>query len=97
MENETLLFQRIELIDKKINDLKTGSPAWLSVRQLAEYLSVSASSIRKMISAGTIPFKRLPTAEGGSIRFNRKQIDLWLLSGDMKPTARTRARFEAFL
>ncbi|MDD5764655.1 MAG: helix-turn-helix domain-containing protein [Candidatus Marinimicrobia bacterium] len=97
MENETLLFQRIEQIDQKLDNLKTGFPAWLSVRQLAEYLSLSASSIRKMISAGTIPFKRLPTADGGSIRFNRRQIDLWLLSGDVKPTARARSTFEVFL
>jgi len=96
MDNE-LLFQRIEQIDRKIDGLKVGSPAWLSVRQLAEYLGVSASSIRKMISAGTIPFKRLPTADGGSIRFHRKTIDLYLLNDNVKPTARTRARFEAIL
>lgn len=87
----------IDKITALENQIKPNFPAWLSVRQLAEYLGVSASSIRKMISAGTIPFKRLPTAEGGSIRFHRKTIDLYLLNDNVKPTARTRARFEAIL
>jgi len=94
MTEFSIIIDKIDRLEKQINP---NFPAWLSVRQLAEYLGLSASSIRKMISAGSIPFKRLPTCEGGSIRFNRKQIDLWLLSGDVKPTARTRSTFEVFL
>ncbi|MCK9244632.1 MAG: helix-turn-helix domain-containing protein [Candidatus Marinimicrobia bacterium] len=81
----------------KIDQLKPEYPAWLSVKQCAEYLGLSESTIRKLVTSGDIPFRRLPTAEGGAIRFNRKQIDFWLLSGDIRPTARARATFEALL
>jgi len=97
--NDDLKFQEIVLskFDDLEKQIKPVFPTWLSVKQCADYLSVSASTIRKMVSAGTIPFKRLPTADGGAIRFNRKQIDLWLLSGNVKPTARARATFKALL
>ena len=81
-------------IEKKI---ETTFPAWLTVKEICEYLRLSPSTIRKLVALGNIPHHRLPTAQGGAIRFNRKQIDLWLLSGDVKPKARTRQTFEAFL
>lgn len=81
----------------KIDQLKPEYPAWLSVKQCAEYLGLSESTIRKVVTSGDIPYRRLPTAQAGAIRFNRKQIDLWLLSGDVKPKARARATFEALL
>jgi excisionase family DNA binding protein len=92
--NNDLLFK--ELIEK-IDRLKPGFPSWLSVKQCAKYLGVSESTIRTLVKSGDIPYRRLPTAEGGAIRFNRKQIDLWLLSGEVKPKARTRQTFEALL
>jgi excisionase family DNA binding protein len=92
--NNDLLFK--ELIEK-IDRLKPGFPSWLSVKHCAKYLGVSESTIRTLVKSGDIPYRRLPTAEGGAIRFNRKQIDLWLLSGEVKPKARTRQTFEALL
>ncbi|MFH1213193.1 MAG: helix-turn-helix domain-containing protein [Candidatus Neomarinimicrobiota bacterium] len=91
------LLEKIEILIQKIDSLQTGFPAWLSVKDCARYLSVSESTIRKMVTSGDIPYRRLPTTEGGAIRFNRKQIDLWFLSGDVKPKARARQTFEAFL
>jgi excisionase family DNA binding protein len=87
----------IEKLDRIEKQIKPSIPTWLSVRQIADYLDVSESTIRKLVASGNIPYRRLPTAEGGAIRFNRKQIDLWLLSGEIKPKARTRATFEALL
>ena len=87
----------IERLDRIESQIKSEYPTWLSVRQCAEYLNLSASTIRKLVASGNIPYRRLPTGEGGAIRFNRKQIDLWLLSGDVKPKARTRATFEELL
>ena len=87
----------VEKLDRIEKQIKPSIPTWLSVRQIADYLDVSESTIRKLVASGNIPYRRLPTAEGGAIRFNRKQIDLWLLSGDVKPKARTRATFEALL
>jgi len=92
--SDELLFK--ELITK-IDQIKPEYPIWLSVRQVADYFGLSQSTIRKLVSTGDIPYRRLPTAEGGAIRFNRKQVDLWLLSGQVKPTARTRRTFEALL
>jgi len=86
---------RIEnLISSNVSNRVDNPPNWFSVKQCADYLNLGESSIRKMIASGSIPFKRLPTAEGGAIRFNRKQIDLWLLSGEVKPTKRTRQALE---
>jgi len=87
----------IEQLDRIESQIKPEYPAWLSVKQCADYLGLSESTIRKLVTSGNIPYRRLPTAEGGAIRFNRKQIDLWLLSGEIKPKARTRATFEALL
>lgn len=92
MNDDPLFRELIEKIEK-LNQY----PNWLSVRQCAEYLGLSDSTIRKMISAGSIPFQRIPTTEGGAIRFNRRQIDFWLLSGQTRPKARTRQTFEALL
>ncbi|MFA4907239.1 MAG: helix-turn-helix domain-containing protein [archaeon] len=83
----------IEKIDALQKSMKTGFPAWLSVKQCADHLSVSSSQIRKLIASGSIPYRRV----GQAIRFNRRQIDLWLLSGDVKPNKRARSTFEAFL
>ncbi len=87
----------IERLDRLESQIKPEYPAWLSVKQCADYLGLSESTIRKLVTSGDIPYRRLPTAEGGAIRFNRKQIDLWLLSGEIKPKARARTTFEALL
>jgi len=97
MSDEILFKELIEKIDRIESRLKPDFPVWLSVRQCGEYLGLSESTIRKLVTSGDIPYRRLPTTEGGAIRFNRKQIDLWLLSGDLKPKARARATFEALL
>jgi excisionase family DNA binding protein len=87
----------VEKLDRIEKQIKPSIPTWLSVRQIADYLDVSESTIRKLVASGNIPYRRLPTAEGGAIRFNRKQIDLWLLSGEIKPKARARATFQDLL
>jgi len=89
-EVSKLLFDKLDAIEKRINP---EFPNWMSVRKCGEYLSLSESTIRKLVLTGKIPFRRLPTTEGGAIRFNRKQVDLWLLSGELKPKVRTRATF----
>jgi len=96
--SDKLMFSMIlDKIDALESKLRPEIPAWLSVKQCAEYLGLSQSTIRKLVTSGDIPFRRLPTAEGGAIRFSKKMLDLWLLSGEVKPTARTRRTFEALL
>jgi len=95
---DDLLFKELtERLDRIEKNIKSDFPNWLSVRQVADYLSLSSSTIRKLISTGQIPYKRLPLAESGAIRFNRRLIDLWLLSGEVKPTARARQTFAEFV
>jgi len=95
---DNLLFSMIlEKLDALESKIKPEYPAWLSVRQCAEYLGLSGGTIRKLVSTGRIPYKRLPLAESGAIRFNRRLIDLWLLSGEVKPTARARQTFAEFV
>jgi len=96
-DDETLLFQKIDQIDKKLDDLKTGFPAWLDIRQASVYLQISRSTIRKLILSNSIPFRRVPNGKVGKLLFNRRVLDLWLLSGDVKPSKRARSTFEAFL
>jgi len=70
---------------------------WLDLKRVAGYLKVSPSQIRKLVGAGQIPFKRLPNGKAGKLLFNRRQIDLWLLSGVGNPSKRVRQTFEGLI
>lgn len=96
MESEKL-DQILERLDRLERRFRAEYPAWLTVAEVAQYLGVSPSTIRKLVANGSIPYRRLPTGEGGAIRFNRKMIDLWLLSGQLKPSKRTRLTFEEII
>ena len=86
-----MLFLKLESIESRITPAKT----WLSVSDLAGYLGISESSIRRLIFKGQIPFKRIGT--NGKIIFNRRQIDLWLLTGERNPGKRAMAIFRDLL
>lgn len=47
----------------------------LDIKQLAEYLNVSISLIRKLVKKNDIPYNRL----GVKLLFPRTEIDNWLL------------------
>jgi excisionase family DNA binding protein len=89
-----LIIEQLDRIEKRI---KSDFPNWLSVEKCADYLDVSKSTIRKMVTAGSIPYRRLPTADGGKLLFNRRQIDLFLLTGNQRPNKRARQTFEELL
>ena len=86
-----ILFQKLESIESRITPAQT----WLNVIDLSQYLGISESTIRRLISKGEIPYRRI--GNNGCITFNRKQIDLWLLSGEKHPTKRSRAIFQDLL
>ena len=95
MDSELLnkLIEKIDNLESYISHVQSN---WLDIPIAAEYLNISTSKIRKMISAGEIPFKRV--GKNGKIIFNRKQIDLWLIYS--KKTGFTkieRQRAEAFI
>jgi len=88
LEEILLTVQRLEL--------KSQLPVtWLSVTDLAQYMKSSPSTIRRLISTGSIPFRRV--GENGKIIFNRKQIDFWLLSGEKYPGKRIKDTFKDLL
>jgi len=85
------LFQKLESIEQRI----TPPLTWLSVTELAQYIKSSESTIRRLVSVNSIPFKRI--GANGKIVFNRRQIDLWLLSGEKHPGKRARMIFQDLL
>jgi len=92
MNDETKqIFQKLESIEQKITPAQT----WLSVADLAQYIKSSESAIRRLVAKNEIPFKRI--GSNGKIVFNRRQIDLWLLSGEKHPGKRARIIFKDLL
>jgi len=75
--------------------LQAQNSVWLSVSDLVKYLGVSESTIRRLVSKNEIPYKRI--GKNGCLTFNRRQIDLWLLSGEKHPTKRVRMIFQDLL
>lgn len=53
---------------------------WLDVAQTANYLCISVSKVRKLISAGKIPYNRVD----GKIVFHIRKLDLWTLNNGKK-------------
>ena len=53
----------------------------LTVRELADYLCVSESTIRKMVRESRIPFIKIIS----KILFNKSVIDNWIESNQVNP------------
>ncbi|MCF7740962.1 MAG: helix-turn-helix domain-containing protein [Candidatus Marinimicrobia bacterium] len=70
---------------------------WLTIDELSDYIKLSQTSIRRLINKDKIPFSRLGNSKKSKIIFNRKQIDLWLLTGDKKPGKRARKLAKEFI
>jgi len=87
------LFTIIEKLDRIEKNIKPDFPNWMNCRELSDYLRVSESQIRKLVSSGDLPYRRV----GQALRFNRRQIDLVILSGNLRPNKRTCATFEALI
>jgi excisionase family DNA binding protein len=52
-------------------------PQWLTVKEVAEYLSVSPGTVHNWCSAKYIPHVK----RGHVLRFSREAIDSWLSTG----------------
>lgn len=81
------IYSKLENLEQRISPPLT----WLSVTDLAKYIKSSESSIRRLVAKNEIPFKRI--GHGGKLLFNKKQIDIWLCSGQIHPTKRARTLF----
>jgi len=67
------------MVDGQTNTEQHQSP-WMTVREVAHYLSVSPGTIRNWVSQRYIPFAR----RGRVVRFHRERIDRWLSAGACK-------------
>ena len=84
--------QQLNILINKIDKLKFQPKSWMDINECSNYLSISKSKIRKMISKSEIPFKRI--GNNGAIRFNTRMIDLWLLSNGGKQTFNKRDKVQ---
>lgn len=62
------------------NTQKPINSTWMTVEQLAEYLSVSPDTIRNWVSQKNIPYAK----RGRVVRFHKQKIDDWLSEGVCK-------------
>ena len=53
---------------------------WMTVEEVAAYLTVSPGTVRNWVSQEYIPFAR----RGRVVRFHRNRIDEWLSRGSCK-------------
>ena len=67
----------IEMIEKKLNEIKVIQKPIMSVDELAVYLDLSPSYIRKMTHNREIPYYK---PNGKKLYFNKEEIDEWVLS-----------------
>ena len=51
-----------------------------NVREVAQYLNCSESSIRNLVRANMIPYFRI----GKKLNFNKEAIDMWIYNQEMK-------------
>jgi len=67
------------MVDGQTNAGERESP-WMTIKEVADYLSVSAGTVRNWVSQRYIPFAR----RGRVVRFHRESIDRWLNVGASK-------------
>ncbi|HAP94192.1 MAG TPA: DNA-binding protein, partial [Chryseobacterium sp.] len=66
---------------EKRNQLLVGQKAILSLKEAAEYMGVSESTLYKMTSARTITFYK---PNNGKIYFKRVDLNNWMLQNEVK-------------
>ena len=88
-ESLKLLPQMFALIEKLNNNLEnTHTKRWLSVKELAEYLSYSADRIYKIKEEHLIEGLHF-YKKSGKILFDRVAIDSWVVEKDTYETSNT--------
>lgn len=94
---KTYEHEDLSTIIDEIHDLKERitQKNWMDSKELEEYLGISKRTIQRYVSNNKIPYSKTQ----GILRFNRRQIDLWLLhNGDkISFTQREIKRFKNIL
>jgi len=83
----------LKQIDKKLDRVLKTKKTWLTVKELSLHTAWSESKIRDMVSNKTIPFHKID----GSIRFSRRQIDIWMYTKNLEPTEDEVDRYKLYL
>ena len=88
-EDLKLLPQMFALIEKLNSNLENSfTKRWLSVRELAEYLSYSNDRIYKLKDEHFIEGEHF-YKKSGKILFDRVTIDLWMVGGKSDETSQS--------
>lgn len=75
--SEDLIIQKLDSIEKMLSEQNMLKKEVLTFNEAAIYLEVSHSHLYKMTSTGVVPSYK---PNGKKLYFNRKELDLWLLS-----------------
>ena len=73
MEN---ILERLESIERKLDELAVANKEVLNLKEAARYLNVSCSHLYKLTSAKEIPHYK---PRGKQVYFEKRELDKWLL------------------
>lgn len=74
---DTIILKKLESIERMLTEQNMLKKEVLTFNEAAIYLEVSHSHLYKMTSTGIVPSYK---PNGKKLYFNRKELDLWLLS-----------------
>ena len=94
MKSANLIIKKLDKLEREIKG-QDKPPLWLTIDQLSGYINLSKTAIRKMVRDNDIPHQR--AGNTNKLLFNRKKIDLWLLTGDKAPRKRARQLNKEFI
>ncbi len=81
--SEELIYQKLDNIEKLLVEQSLLKKEVLNFNETALYLEVSHSHLYKLTSTGAIPAYK---PNGKKLYFNRKELDVWLLSNKQVST-----------
>ena len=93
------IINRQKQLERSLEELKRErATPWMDIQETAQYLRMGVSTIRKLVYAGNIPYIRKNDGLGASkLYFHKKQVDLWMLTGNIKPTKHEQSRVAQYL
>lgn len=74
---DSLVLEKLNSIENMLKEQNLLRKEVLTFNEAANYLGVSHSNLYKMTSTGLVPSYK---PNGKKLYFNRKELDLWLLS-----------------
>jgi excisionase family DNA binding protein len=80
---DSIILEKLESIERMLIEQNMLKKEVLNFHETAEYLEVSHSHLYKLTSTATIPAYK---PNGKKLYFNRKELDVWLLSNKQVST-----------